>query len=194
MAPATDSKGAYPREERYIAAVVDIENRVDSTDVEGMTQRATNQLIDELLAYDRLRIVEREKLDLILEELKLGTTGLVDATQVKRVGNLLGVDALLFAVLESAGSKEQVRSALIAKSVKRETVVTMTGRLVHVETGEILASAEVSQTVKQRENTAFGFAKAGNMTAESAAIQEAVEWATEELAYEIAQRVPRRGY
>jgi curli biogenesis system outer membrane secretion channel CsgG len=193
-APAeATARGGYPRAERYIAAVLDVENRVQSEDVEGITQNATNLLIDELLGYDRLRIVEREKLDLILKELQLGTSGLVDTNQAKQVGNLLGVDALLFVVLEAAGSEEKVRSALIAKTVKRETGVTMTARLVHAETGEILASAEATNTVSQRSSSAFGFAKAGNMTTETAALQEAVDSSTRALAAELAKRIPRRG-
>jgi curli biogenesis system outer membrane secretion channel CsgG len=186
------ARGGYPHSQRFIIAVLDVENRAGGENAAEIIQRSTSLLIEELLTTNRVRIVEREKLGLILEELKMGMSGLVDARQAKRVGNLLGVDALMYAVLESATTEDNKRSAGIAYSLKRKTEVGMSARLVHVETGEILASAEVTEKVTQRKNVAFGFITSGNLAKESTALGAAVEEATRQLARALAARVPSK--
>ncbi len=188
----TSGRGGYQHAQRYIVAVLDVENRTGDADADAAVQRATGILIEELLGSERVRVVEREKLSLVLEELKLGVSGLVDARQAKRVGNLLGVDALMYAALESANHVDNKKSAGIAYSLKRKTEVSMSARLVHVETGEILASAQVSDKVTQRKSVAFGFITSGSLPAESVALQSAVEDATRHLARDLAVRVPRK--
>ncbi len=191
-AASVSPRNGYEHSQRYIVAVLDVENRAGGEGSDAVTQRSTNLLIKELLGSDRVRIVEREKLNLILEELKLSVSGLVDTRQARRVGNLLGVDALMYAVLESASHEENKRTALIAYTLKRKTEVSMSARLVHVETGEILASAEVTERVTQRKQVAFGVIKSGNLGAESNALEAAVEEATRRLARELAARVPKK--
>ena len=171
-------------------AVLDVEDRRLEPGKADLSNLTTDLLIEELLERGVVRVVERERLGLLLEELKLGVSGLVDAGEAARVGRLLGVDALLFTVLQSASQEDNKRSAGIAYTLKRETRVDMSARLVHVETGEILASAQVSEVVTERKSVAFGFAKSGDMKTPKTAIGAAVEQATRELAWALS--IPRK--
>ena len=57
--------------------------------------KITDLLTAQLSANQGLRLVEREKLDKVLEELGLGLTGIVDENQAARIGQLTGAKLLV---------------------------------------------------------------------------------------------------
>ena len=80
-------------------------------------------LISDLSALDQVRIVERERLQEVLDEIKLGGTAKIDPASAARAGKLLGAR---FMVL---GSYFDLMGALRADA-----------RLVEVETGRVIRS------------------------------------------------------
>lgn len=70
-------------------------------------------------------VVEREKLLLVLEELKLGTTGLVDRSTQLRVGRMLGARLMVFGGYQIIGD-----------------FMRLDIRLVDVETGKLVKASE----------------------------------------------------
>lgn len=82
-------------------------------------------------------VVERQELQRILAEQKLNLSGVIAYDQIKQVGRLSGVDALLMGnALEGA------------KKLKKE--VSITGKLIDAQTGEVIW---VGAGTKQAENT-----------------------------------------
>ncbi|HLA41361.1 MAG TPA: CsgG/HfaB family protein, partial [Candidatus Glassbacteria bacterium] len=75
----------------------------------------------------RFRVVERRRLDLILEELKLNASGLVDPEARKRFGWVLGVQAVLL------GSYQTFPAS-----------VRLNARLVATEAGETLSAGQIT--------------------------------------------------
>jgi TolB-like protein len=78
-------------------------------------------MISDLQGAGDTKLVERQRLQAILDELKLGHDGMVDPATAARVGKLLGADELLL------GSYFELMGTL-----------RMDARLVRVETGEVL--------------------------------------------------------
>jgi TolB-like protein len=95
--------------------------------LEPLREGLAQMLISDLSASSPVRVVERARLKAVLEELKLGQSGKVDAASASRVGKLLGARFLVL------GSFFDLR-----------TTLRIDARVVEVETGRILRSAGVN--------------------------------------------------
>jgi hypothetical protein len=67
------------------------------------------------------RLLERDKIDTIIEEEKLGLSGLLDNSSMKRIGSLLGADIICIGTVDQG------------------EVVTVQSKFIDVNTGEILS-------------------------------------------------------
>lgn len=94
----------------------------------------TEKVITELVRLRRFKVLEREALQKIIEEQKLGMSGLIDESTAAQVGKLAGADAIL------------TGSVTVTPTFSKISV-----RLVEVETGETIAVAE-----NQTEGTSLG--------------------------------------
>jgi len=86
-------------------------------------QVVSGLLLEKFSNYPMLKVVEREKLDLLFKELNLNLSGAVKKQDIKRVGLILGIDFLLL------GSVVEIENQFLIHS-----------RIVNVETGEIIAA------------------------------------------------------
>ncbi|MGE4299124.1 MAG: tetratricopeptide repeat protein [Desulfovibrionaceae bacterium] len=80
-------------------------------------------LITDLSAISSVSVVEREKLQALLEEMRLGQTGVVDAATAPRVGKLLGAERLIVGSLAEGSIRV---SGSIASTPKAEVESTFT--------------------------------------------------------------------
>lgn len=98
-------------------------------------------------------VVERSRLSQVMSEQQLEVSGAVDESQAVRVGKLLGVDAIVIGTLELTSSdrpwigERDVRQGEQTVTVQVQCVTrTVTGRfrgrVVHAESGSILAPLE----------------------------------------------------
>jgi len=76
-------------------AVLYFENLSNSPELDPLRKGLAQMLITDLSKVESLTIVERLKLQKLLEELKLGETGLVDKSTAPRVGKLIGAKKLV---------------------------------------------------------------------------------------------------
>lgn len=80
----------------------------------------------EVAKHQTLQVIERDKMEMVLEEQKLALSDLIDTTNAIKVGNLLTVSHILTGtVLEMPGS------------------VVIFGRIINVETAEVESAAQV---------------------------------------------------
>ncbi len=84
--------GAIPEN---TVAVLYFENLSASSDYDPLQKGLAQMLITDLAKAKKLKVVERLKLQKLLEELQFGTTGLVDQATAPRVGKLLGARKLI---------------------------------------------------------------------------------------------------
>ena len=91
--------------------------------LEALRKGLAQMLISDLAAVDRLQVVERDRLQALLDEQKLARSGKTDASTAARIGKLLGARYLVL------GSYFDAMGAF-----------RVDARLVDVETGQILKS------------------------------------------------------
>jgi hypothetical protein len=115
-------------------------------------RQVTDKLISKLVQNGHYQVIERAALNKILTEHRLNMSGLVDESQATRIGQLLGVDALVlgngtYAVTDGGDWKEYTKKIKkkAPKSPGDTTMVqvekeVLTYRVVDVATGQIKAS------------------------------------------------------
>ncbi|MCO4748010.1 MAG: hypothetical protein KC912_24670 [Proteobacteria bacterium] len=134
-------------------AVTAFANSKPSDDTDWIGLAVSDGVTNDLVRYTDLTVVERTRLQSIMEELSLGMMGVVDEKHAIEVGKQLEAGTLVYGSYIAEGD-----------------VVTMTGRLVHVESGAILQSAVVKTDDEHlfegtRELTTQLLGDAGLMTA-----------------------------
>jgi TolB-like protein len=144
-------------------AVLDFRNRLFGTDsktYDGLQLGFADLLINQLNGTVNLKVVERERIAWILEEIGLNTDpSKVDQASAVRAGKLLGVQTILFG--SYVGTKDKMK---------------LTARLVKVETGEIIGTEEVPGEIDDffelTEKLATRVAKIVNVKASEADFKE----------------------
>ena len=82
------------------------------------------ELITRLYKTKKLKIVERQRLNNVIAEQKLSLTEIIEASSAKRIGRILGVDAIVAGSITELGNNFRVNA-----------------RIISTETGELLAAA-----------------------------------------------------
>ncbi|MDM8550787.1 FlgO family outer membrane protein [Desulfobacterales bacterium HSG2] len=90
-----------------------------------------NNLINALVNQNRFRVIERDKLDAILQEHKLSRTKLIDRDTALKLGRLIAA-----------------RSVVTGSITESRAGIEIVARLIDTETSEILASEDVYDEVK----------------------------------------------
>ncbi|MEW6556854.1 MAG: CsgG/HfaB family protein [Elusimicrobiota bacterium] len=101
----------------------------------------SNILIRKLVNTKKFKVIEREQLDKILQEHKLKLSGVIDQESRLELGKILDVELLLIGkVIEfEVGYKE---TGFVMEMQERIGKVRLEGRLVDVNTGEIVCAGE----------------------------------------------------
>ncbi len=110
----------------------------------GLGSGVADMLATALVKTGKFAVIERQELDKIVEEHKLGESGLVTAQTAPKVGQLLGAELFVVGAVTECGTKESNIGGGISvfggglKTKKARTVVDI--RLINTTTGEIIAS------------------------------------------------------
>ena len=88
---------------------------------EGEEKLLVSGIEDQLLQHSRVRLVERALLDKLLEELKLGTSKLVDKRTALSLGKILAAKLILIGQVVYSGPQTQVSIRLIETETGRIT-------------------------------------------------------------------------
>jgi curli biogenesis system outer membrane secretion channel CsgG len=180
-----------PYKNRYLVAVGDIQNQTGDTNYDPILEPLTGNFISELQKTDCFRLVERQRLKSMLDEHKLGMSGLTDPGRSKEVGKLLGVDAILFISLSSVNYQNQLNKVGQGIENGNETInVNTDARLVAAETGEIYASTSHSEKVNNTYSR-VGSIKNGEKIDMKLAVQKAFEQSAEIMARDISSQVSK---
>lgn len=124
--------------------VVIAQGGVMSQQVErGKVGRAvSDMLITELVKDGTFKVVERNQLEKILGEQKLSISGVVDPSDVAKLGKVLGVSAVIVGSVTQFGVDRQT-IGLFGIGIKKSTAkVAINARMIDTSSGEILFAAE----------------------------------------------------
>src|SRR3989339_442157 len=117
--PAQNSKNV-----RDNFAVASFENK--GKECQWLSKGIMDMLITDLSKCDSFRIIERERMQRIIKELKLGLTGLVDEATAKKIGEI--------------GSAKYV---LYGSYIKQGEKLTIEAVLMDIETGKVVKTVKV---------------------------------------------------
>ena len=101
-------------------AVSDFSNKSDVLFLDAWERSVPNLLRSNLSASDQVTVLDRSKLDKVLEEQALSLSGLTDSSQVKSIGKLLGAEFILSGTIDQQNDE-----------------IVVSADLVRVKTGEI---------------------------------------------------------
>jgi len=119
---------ALQLEERLSISVIPFDQSGEISDYSVSFQdNLTNSLVDR----NRFRVIEREKLDVILQEQKLSQTNLIDKDTALKVGRLIAA-----------------RSVITGNIIETRTGIEIVARVIDTETSEIMSSSDVYDEVK----------------------------------------------
>jgi TolB-like protein len=112
-------------------AILPFENLTGNTESEWIGRGFSESLSSGLLEIHGLTLVERYKLNEVLEEISLGQTGLIDSKSSQETGKILGANYL------TLGSYQ----------IMDETM-RVNCRIIEVETGAVISSAKLTNQYK----------------------------------------------
>jgi len=110
----------------------------------GLGSGVADMLATALVKSGKFAVIERDELDKVISEQKLGESGLVTPQTAPKVGQLLGAELFVIGAVTECGTKESNIGGGISvfggglKTKKARCVVDI--RLVNTSTGEIIAS------------------------------------------------------
>ena len=124
---------------RRIPRAFDLEERMSLTvfpfEHKGITSSAClgfhDNLIDAIVDLNRFRVVERDKLDIVLREQKLSRTDLFEKSTLLKLGRLVAAQSVITGCI-----------------IETRKGVEIVARLIDIETSEILATEDVYNEVK----------------------------------------------
>ena len=101
----------------------------------------SDMLVTELVNSGRFSVVERERLDEVLQEQNLAREGVVNAATAARIGRVLGVQLFVFGtVTEFSLTSKVIKLPIVGKIAEWRARCALNARLVNVETSEIMAA------------------------------------------------------
>ncbi|MCD6473198.1 hypothetical protein J7K55_08880 [Candidatus Aerophobetes bacterium] len=154
-----------------------------------------DMLITDLVNTGKFSVVERDRLDEILQEQHLGVEGITSAATAAKVGKVLGVQLFVFgSVTEFNMEKKIYTLPIVGKVVDAKARCALNARLVNVETSEIMAVMEGSGR-KSQTGVKFGamWGDLEGLTFDSSEFRahqlgQAVEKAIEQLVAQIEEK------
>ncbi|MBD3270940.1 MAG: hypothetical protein GF384_00195 [Elusimicrobia bacterium] len=166
-------------------AVIDFQNKTAYG--QRLGDVATDILITELGKSKKFILVERDKMNRLLEEQKLGMSGVIDPSTAARAGKLLGVNAIVTGSVSQFGTKTEGSDYLITKTKRQIVEAVVDIRVVDVETGQILYTDSGKGIVKRSTGKFLGMGtKAGyDETLEGEALRNAIVKFTQNIIYQI---------
>ena len=85
-----EAEGNYPEIQTNTVAVMYFDNIANSEELEPLRKGLTDLVITDLSKVSALKVVERARLQKLLEEMELAETGVIDESTIPRTGRLLG--------------------------------------------------------------------------------------------------------
>ena len=170
--------------------VIDFDDKSAYGKNRGLGEAASDILITELVKTGKFIVVERDKINKLLEEQKLGLSGAVDPGTAAKMGQILGLNAILTGAISNFGVRTTGSDYLVTQSKRQEASCTVDVRVVDVETGEILLADSGKGVSKVASGSFLGMGTKGGYaeTIEGDALRAAVAQMTKNITYQVNKK------
>ena len=145
--------------------------------------------INELVKSGKFTVIERQRLDAILQEQNLSLTGQISPSTAVQAGKLLGVDYMLTGRITKFGQRQVGGNAAwgIAMSAKKKTLEGgLSVRLINTTTGEIVFADEATGEDSNYKINILG--TGGGVDYDETAVDKVFRPAVEELSRKIIDK------
>ncbi|MDR1509186.1 MAG: ankyrin repeat domain-containing protein [Synergistaceae bacterium] len=185
-----DAACSYAADERIRVGVVGFDSRTEGAS-DRQAAAILNLLTFGLSQSKRIAVYEREQLNSIMAEQKLGNSGLVDEKTAVQLGKIAGIQYMILGSVVQTGQKTSGIYLRIFAAGADEMRAVVSARIVDVSTGEVVFSLMREGSSK---NDSFGISWHGFSIMESAfgglparAIADAVMQLSADIRYAIAE-------
>jgi len=170
-------------------AVIDFENKT-AYGQHRLGTSASDILITEMVKSGKFIMIERTKLNKILEEQKLQEQKIIDPDTAVKIGGIMGLNAIITGSVSQFGVKKGGADYLIVQTKQQVAEATVDVRVVDVETGQILYadSGKGKAMVKTGQFLGLGTKSAYDETLEQEALRAAITKFTRNIMYQINQK------
>jgi curli biogenesis system outer membrane secretion channel CsgG len=169
--------------------VVDFENKT-TYGANRLGTSASDILITELAKSGKFIVVERDKMDKLMAEQKLGMSGAIDPNTAARVGKILGLNAIVTGSISQFGEETEGSEYLITQSKSQVVKCTVDIRVVDAETGQVLYADSGSGLAKKHTGGVLGLGtRAGyDETLEGDALRAAIVKFTNNIVEQVEKK------
>ncbi|MDD5686288.1 MAG: CsgG/HfaB family protein [Elusimicrobia bacterium] len=170
-------------------SVVEFENKT-AYGQRRLGTAASDVLLTELGKSKKFILIERSKLDKVMEEQKLQTTGMTDANTAVQMGKILGLDAIVVGSISQFGVKTGGSDYLITQSKQQVAECTVDIRVIEVETGRIIYIDSGKGVAKSSKGSFLGMGTKGGYdeTLEGEALRAAIAKFVDNIVFQVNAR------
>ncbi|MFQ5793841.1 MAG: FlgO family outer membrane protein [Candidatus Bipolaricaulia bacterium] len=122
---------AVAQQQELVIAIVDFENTSGRAEFDQLERTIPESMLTRFAQAERVRVVERARLEAAIEEMRLGLGGIVDTRTASEIGRAVGATAIIIGSFSIIG--DQIR---------------INARLIDVETGEVITGEVVQGGVR----------------------------------------------
>jgi len=197
-APTTSVKQKQTMTIEKPKGMVALKRRIGVVDFENKTTYGANRLgtsasdilITELAKSGKFIVVERDKMDKLMAEQKLGMTGAIDPNTAAKVGKILGLNAIVTGSISQFGEETEGSEYLITQSKSQVVKCTVDIRVVDAETGQVLYADSGSGLSKKHTGGVLGLGtRAGyDETLEGDALRAAIVKFTNNIVEQVEKK------
>lgn len=169
-------------------AVVDFKNKTKYGERLGTS--ASDVLTTELVKSEKFIVVERTKMDKILQEQALQKEATIDQNTAVQVGKILGLNAIITGCVSQFGVKEEGADYLVTQHKRQKAEATVDIRVIDVETGQILYADSGKGIVERKLGQILGLGTKGGYdeTIEGEALRAAIVKFTDNIISQINKK------
>lgn len=178
----------FAAEDRYIIAVMPFEFKAERDEYRQSGEKLMDMAMIELFKTNRFRIVERSRINAVLEEIRLSQAGVVASEVADRIGKQLGAEMVMIGAVTSIRPIKSKDTVGIAYMNTSGFEVGLSGRLVDIARGELVAVGQAGAIEQQTVKVAMG-AQTGTMDPEETILDKAFEKALRELVNDLAANI-----
>ncbi|MDE2293226.1 MAG: hypothetical protein KGL53_14180 [Elusimicrobia bacterium] len=168
--------------------VVDFENKTKYG--QRLGDVASDILVTELTKTGRFVVVERDKLDKIMAEQKLQSSGAIDPRTAVKMGKILGLNAIVTGAVSEFGVKTEGSDYLLVQSKRETAEATVDVRVVDAETGQVLLADSGQGVAKSGKGSFLGLGTKGGYdeTLEGKALRAAIVQFTDNIVSQLSKK------
>lgn len=122
---------------------------------------ASDILVTELVKSGKFIVVERDRLNKIMEEQKFQGQGMIDPQTAVKIGQQLGLEAIVVGSVSQFGVKKEGSDYLLTQSKRQVADVTVDIRLIDVQSGQVILADSGKGMAKSTKASFLGMGTKG---------------------------------